>query len=257
MSTSGEARSLANTVCATYPPNVDTGNVVVTQLVNVPSGDGGTYGIDATEVTRAQYCAWLETTPSTLSQPSYCAWNDTYEPKASCIQHTEVCQTDCEDHPIVCVDWCDAYAYCQSVGKRLCGRIGGGPNDYNALSNSSQSEWYSACVSGSASNAYTYGATYDSQKCNGQDKGVGATLGVATLPNCQSGVAPYMGIYDLSGNVYEWEDSCNGTSGVNDYCRSRGGCYSSDLVRLRCDDGGASPRYDTSRGTGFRCCSDP
>jgi hypothetical protein len=35
--------------------------------------------------------------------------------------------------PITNVDWCDAYAYCAGIGKRLCGKIGGGTLDQGGL----------------------------------------------------------------------------------------------------------------------------
>jgi hypothetical protein len=53
----------------------------------------------------------------------------------------------------VCVDWCDAHAYCKPVGKRLCGKIGGGPNLYADYASASSSEWYRACSSGGS---FTY-----------------------------------------------------------------------------------------------------
>jgi len=65
---------------------------------------------------------------------------------------------------------------------------------------------------------------------------------------------------DLSGNVWEWEDSCFGYSGHSDPCRLRGGSFSSvsSDVTLRCDyDFGNVVRGDSDSVFGFRCCSDP
>ena len=54
-------------------------------------------------------------------------------------------EVDADHHPIVWVDWCDAYAYCKGVGKRLCGAIGGGPVDFHTgYADTNQSQWYRA-----------------------------------------------------------------------------------------------------------------
>jgi formylglycine-generating enzyme required for sulfatase activity len=144
------------------------------------------------------------------------------------------------------------------VGKRLCGKIGGGPNGYNDYADASLSQWYNACTSHSPTvNIYPYGTTYDAQACNGYGYS-GAyymTVAVGTLASCQSINMDYAGVYDLSGNVYEWEDSCNGT-GQSVYCRLRGGSFVAGGY-LTCADNSLRYVYrDFADGnTGFRCCS--
>jgi formylglycine-generating enzyme required for sulfatase activity len=216
----------------------------------------GGYSIDATEVTRCQYEAWLATSPSTSGQVSACTWNSTYEPSCEWPPGTK------GDHPVVCVDWCDAYAYCKAVGKRLCGKISGGMNGYDDYANASTSQWYAACSSGGV-NDFPYGDTYSGTACNGDDAGHGTTVPVASKSGCQSSMSGYAGVHDLSGNVWEWEDSCNGNSGNSDNCRLRGGSFSDYVGNdgvLRCDydsfdDGYVRDfQYD---GVGFRCCSSP
>jgi len=84
-------------------------------MVELPEG----FCIDTTEVTRSQYEVWLATSPSTSGQISDCTCNDSYE--SSCPWGDPEWPPGSQgDHPVVCVDWCDAYAYCQAVGKHLC-----------------------------------------------------------------------------------------------------------------------------------------
>jgi sulfatase modifying factor 1 len=166
----------------------------------------------------------------------------------------------CDNHPQVCVDWCDAYAYCQAVGKRLCGKIGGGPNGYDDLANASLSQWYNACTSHGA-NLYPYGNIFDGQACNGfyYTGGDLITIPVGSLGSCQATVLGYQGVFDLSGNVREWEDSCDGAGQLAN-CRIRGGSYASsngDGSDMSCSGYGYEySNFDyATTSVGFRCCS--
>jgi formylglycine-generating enzyme len=222
----------------------------VAKLVTVGTASGPKFGIDATEVTFGQYSAWLAINPALPSSADAdCGWKatGTYAPDPRCVQQYP-------GNPINCVDWCDAYYYCQTVGKRLCGKIGGGPNAFGDYASASLSQWYNACTSGGV-NQYSDGGNAN---CNGQDywtqlhSGTPQVSGVGTFRGCTSSVAGYTGVYDLSGNVWEWEDSCDG-NGQSSSCRHRGGAFNVAGAALRCDYNESMPRSST--GSGFRCCS--
>jgi len=235
-------------------------------MVKLPLG----YCIDSTEVTQGQYQAWLNNNPSPLNQASVCSWNTSFTPTCNWTPTTTA------NYPVVCVDWCDAYAYCVGVGKRLCGKIGGGSNGYNDYANASLSQWYAACTSNGtySSTGYPYGNTYQASYCNGYNANKGAPVAVATMLQCQSTISSYAGVYDLSGNVFEWEDSCNGATGQTDDCLLRGGGYGDGGADLECGftldvftrSYGAdlecgftldvfTRSYGADNGIGFRCCS--
>jgi formylglycine-generating enzyme required for sulfatase activity len=173
---------------------------------------------------------------------------------------SDVCQgSACGAHPQVCVDWCDAYSYCKGVGKRLCGSIFGGPVVEQADTSSTWvDQWYIACVSGKAKNPFVYGAAYDPDRCNGYEHwhdGQATTVAVGSMPGCQSGVPGYAGVYDLSGNVWEWEDAC-----WNESCAIRGGSFFLKVepaLGLNCHHIASADRDGPFSYVGFRCCSAP
>lgn len=77
---------------------------------------------------------------------------------------------------------------------------------------------------------------------------------MGSKPTCEGG---HPGLFDLSGNVLEWEDSCNETAGSQDLCRYRGGSFLDDASSLACGDGsGVGDRSFKGAGVGFRCCGD-
>jgi hypothetical protein len=235
-------------------------SLCVAKLVTVGAA-GATFGIDATEVTRGQYATWLATGPAvSVQDPTSCSGNLTFEPNAKCMtSYAEICKgAACHNHPHVCVDWCDAYSYCKAVGKRLCGRRGGATNPFDQYAQAAMSQWYAACSSG-GTNTYPYGNTYLPQACNVKDywnaKGVQyTTTPVASMANCQAS-GDYAGVYDLSGDVIEWEDSCS-ADGFVASCRARGGNFNTSSGALSCGDPHQLERgADYFTGVGFRCCT--
>jgi formylglycine-generating enzyme required for sulfatase activity len=223
----------------------------------------GLFCIDSTEVTQAQYRQFLDAKPALDGQPPECSWNKTYAPPAPggwCPFGAWVPDQH-PNYPAVCVDWCDAYAYCRWAGKRLCGKVGGGPNPYSRADDPTSSQWFRACTSAGA-NPYTYGTSYDPMACNGDQRagcaknGYCHALDVGSLATCQSSVSGFAGVFDLNGNVEEWEDSCNGSLGQADLCLPRGGSAGSDVQSLLCGTNGehGNTRNYLAEGIGFRCC---
>jgi len=177
---------------------------------------------------------------------------------------TNVCSTpkNCDHHPVVCVDFCDAKAYCSFIGKRLCGLIGGEQVDWNSdLADVTKSQWYRACSSGQGY-AYPYGNTPSDANCNGREYWAPTysytTTEVGKLSTCTSSTSGFGGVYDLSGNVREFEDGVH--SVWSSYYYVRGGAFSNETNAIQCDDSYtfyATGNLDhTANDTGFRCCSD-
>jgi formylglycine-generating enzyme required for sulfatase activity len=215
-------------------------------MVEVPSPAGGTYCIDSTEVTNAQYASFLTAAYPTSGQDAWCSWNTSYVPGDTWPATGE------DDYPVDNVDWCDAYAFCKWAGKRLCGKIGGGANAPADSADATKSEWYAACSAGGTM-TYPYGNTYSATACNGYGYGGGAPIAVGSeAGGCVGG---YGGIHDMSGNVLEWEDSCDGTTGQNDTCLLRGGDPFSSAIVLSCGVAAGDSRSGKYH-LGFRCCGD-
>lgn len=211
--------------------------------------------IDATEVTREQYAAWLAQNPNPSNQTGQCTGNTDFHPTPGCMSSAK-CSTDCDRHPQECVDWCDAVAYCKAQNKRLCGKLGSGAVDYTAANDPLQSQWFAAC-SANGVNAYVYGADSVAGVCNAENAFATTTV-VGSLPGCQSPTSGYEGVFDLSGNVSEWEDCCDTNAQV---CRTRGGGLStaptSHAVECQSRDFLSFSFLHVDNETGFRCCSDP
>jgi sulfatase modifying factor 1 len=207
--------------------------------------------MDSTEVTVADYTAFLAAKAGdTSGQPAECSsWNTSLVP----YMWPPAGATNL---PVEYANWCQAYMYCAWAGKHLCGSLDGGAVDPAAWADQTQSEWYNACThNGDGLHAYPYGNTYEANACNGMDNGVNAE--VASVSSCVGG---YPGLFDLSGNLYEWENSCaeptdGAAPGPDDYCHIRGGSFSDDANNLRCDNSTSVNRRGPSVNVGIRCCS--
>jgi hypothetical protein len=215
----------------------------------------GAYCIDKFEATNAQYAQFMAERGSDYSgQPAYCAWNTSYRPASGWPY-----SNGRDHHPVVAVDWCDAAAFCKWAGKRLCGKIGGGSNPVGRFGDPAASEWYRAC-SRAGTQIYPYGNTYVAATCQGEDRAGsknGTTVAVGTLAACVGG---YAGIMDMSGNAFEWEDSCTDYVGPADRCRPRGGSFVASPSFMGC----AADLLDSTtarnvgyRDVGIRCCYGP
>lgn len=215
--------------------------------------------VDSTEVTNAQYAAFLASKGSdTSGQSAECAWNTEYTPRTTEGMGCKPSTFDPggkPDHPVRCADWCDAHAYCKWAGKRLCGGLAGGP----AIDTLQQ--WYVAC---SKSGAYEYGCAGNlcnvAVECVTNDyDGVPGYLALTDEPKavasaftCEGG---YSGLYDMNGNLWEWEDSCTGTSGAADACSVRGGSFADTATKCLSGYNDARDGSNIGARIGFRCCS--
>jgi formylglycine-generating enzyme required for sulfatase activity len=204
---------------------------------------GAAFCIDATEVTNGEYASFLGAGASPSgSLPDGCGNHD-FQPSQGWPA-----PAGATNEPVTWVDWCDALAYCAWAGESLCGQPGGGGLD--PTSDPATGEWYFAC-SGQAGNTYPYGASYMSGVCNDD---AGGPVVVGSRARCVGG---YAGLFDMSGNVAEWENACSGDGSGSDTCSVRGGSFASSSVaqQLACGARQLVPRTSTAANIGFRCCS--
>jgi formylglycine-generating enzyme len=234
------------------------------------------YQIDITEVTAKQY--------------------------AHCVDHQgcqQVTDADCEGsdqggtnylkpgkhhHPMNCVPWKRAQAYCQWAEKRLCTEA-----EWEKAARGGCDIWQDDCKEQSP--MYPWGDGYpscDLADYSGCPPDINGTSPVGSRPE---GASPY-GLYDMAGNVYEltadWyshdyycmgPDADTTSSGGAHMCEEfsaphpeasdnpkgpaegvvkvvRGGCWktlAADMLTVYRRDPGSSG----STAMGFRCCSNP
>ncbi|MFO0554070.1 MAG: SUMF1/EgtB/PvdO family nonheme iron enzyme [Polyangiaceae bacterium] len=191
--------------------------------------------IDSTEVTNGDYAAFLIAAPSEI--PAGC--------DGGTLQPTEPMTPD--DLPVAGVDWCAAQRYCLWAGKRLCGALDASAT-FEQATDATKNEWYDAC-----STAGTQDYPFDGdpvENCNVASK-LGVRAPVASMTACRGGYdAP---IFDLIGNVEEWEDWCE-SSAPDALCLMHSGSY--DDTAFDCARTSTLGRRETYPKLGFRCCAD-
>jgi formylglycine-generating enzyme required for sulfatase activity len=197
--------------------------------------------IDSTEVTETHYRAFLDSAPNPSLQPSMCSWNTTFVPTTVTFSNP--------NHPIAKTDWCDALAFCTWAGKRLCGNVAdGGPLSVADAVDPQKDEWMIACTR-LGTRAYVYGATYQPRACNDWSVDAGAAADVGTFPKCEGG---YPGLFDMNGNVTEWDNACDVQPGGGRNCVDRGASW---LADGHCGYASADDWTNTSSDWGIRCCA--
>lgn len=237
------------------PPQADAGPTFDGSTSDCPGTAGpkgvrvGTYCIDATEVTRGQYKAFVDANPLPLPSAPSCALNSSYVPRSDWPAAPSE-----QDRPVMGVDWCDAHDFCVWAGKRLCGKIGAGPVAPDDAQNAKVDQWFAACSKAGA-RSFPYEGAYDASSCNGADSTPAdkRVRDVATYARCEGG---YPGVFDMSGNVWEWVDACNADAAdlATTACRIRGGDFNERASAMGCGASVSQPRIGPGR-FGFRCCA--
>jgi formylglycine-generating enzyme required for sulfatase activity len=224
--------------------------------VRIATG-GGTYCIDSTEVSNAQYQDFLsavQASPSIAKRAPGCDPQTDFTPVNMAGMPQWPPAPGMDIFPVTQVNWCQAYSYCAWAGKRLCGRIGGGSlAEGQSESDATQSQWFNACSDGGAL-TYPYGNVFDESICGGQGPAAGSfLLPVGKQASCVGG---YAGIHDMSGNVWEWADNCNGTSYPSSTCHVYGGAYDATPMELTCRSFRTWNMNAGAGNIGVRCCAD-
>lgn len=155
----------------------------------------------------------------------------------ACTETTTYKKPGKEDHPMVCIDFNQAEAYCQFRGKRL-------PAD---------EEWEWAGRGGAEGRLYSWGNDKPAdQTCW---SGKGARTGTCPV-NAHPGTATPDGLLGMSGNVFEWTTSKTDSRGKDRV--GRGGSWRDGLANLL--QVGRPGRFEVTYRCGFlgvRCAVEP
>ncbi len=216
--------------------------------------DVGSFCVDSTDVTQKQYDDFLKdqaTNPT--QQVGACTGNPLDNVgKGLCSSLYDPAATP--TLPVGCVDWCDAWAFCAWAGKRLCGKLGGGPMHSGEVTQAHNSEWAHVCTQG-GSTEYPWGNA-SASNCNFGPCPVGTTCvePVASNQKCTGATSPFNGVFDLLGNQGEWVEACD-TQPPWPGCYAVGGTHHG--TQTTCFEARAKvPYLSDRRELGIRCCAD-
>jgi formylglycine-generating enzyme required for sulfatase activity len=192
--------------------------------------------LDVIEVTVADYAACVKRggcTPAfaTADHPGI-----TDAQRAAAGKFCNEDKPDRQDHPVNCVDWSQAKAYCTSRGERL-------PTDL---------EWEWAARGEERATTYPWGdAALADQACwNGGNVVSGARRSTCRVASHPLGDNP-QGIHDLSGNVWEWVEDGGETADLRVH---RGGSWALQKPELlAADSRGQAESTVRQSSVGFRC----
>jgi formylglycine-generating enzyme required for sulfatase activity len=205
------------------------------EMVELP---GGTYTTAASGASVAVAPFLLDVTEVTVAAYTACvtAGKCSERGLASCGRSANYGKPERGDHPVNCVDWMQAQAYCAAIGKRL-------PSD---------DEWEWAARGAARGTPYPWGgAAASTQVCwdgEGNDRGKGNRSDTCAVGSFPGGDSP-QGLKDLAGNVWEWTAAASGGERGN-----RGGSWmTSDPRQLSTARRAWDDRSFQHTSLGFRC----
>lgn len=202
------------------------------------------FGIDRVPVTNAQYARFLDAVEAYGDEN----WRHPLQParKSHIPQYWHCSDWNGAEHPVVGVDWWDAYAYAKWAGKSLPTEV----------------QWEVAAA-GPAAHTYPWGDAWDEARCNSRERWgrkywrEGRTSAVGAH---QDG-ASWCGALDMAGNVWEWTavrfgdspehaDMFDGDGTI----AIRGGSFRRAALDQRCVARDESEADCRGPNNGFRCC---
>jgi formylglycine-generating enzyme required for sulfatase activity len=189
--------------------------------------------LDVTEVPVRTYRECVEAGVCSAAAEAFFA-NITPEQREQNSRYCNARLAGRDDHPINCVDWSQAQAYCDWRGKRL----------------PSLDEWYFAASSGGTAR-YPWGEDAPADQVCWSGLTDRLQGGQGTCP-VRSGAPSPAGLFQLTGNVREWVVDCRGLS-----CDARyvaGGKWLSKLAdEVSSSSWATVPTATRAHLTGFRC----
>ncbi len=204
-------------------------------MAKLPSGElapgkaVGPFCLDVTEVTVKAYAACVKSGKCTAPGASGNWAATSAEDKKLRNQSCNGARADRQDHPVNCVDWSQADAYCKSRGKRLPTEV--------------ELEW--AARGGASKWKDPWGfQSPDVQLCWSSFTKRTGTCPVGSYPKG----ANQWGVQDLAGNVREWTDTSAGPDRV--HC---GGDWTDKGELFALGYCGHAPKTARSGFVGFRC----
>ena len=198
------------------------------------------FHIDQHEVTNSEYAAFLDY----LSVTGDLTFDHPQQPESKAghvpLNWNELSKAR-PNHPVVGVDWYDAFAYAQWRGKRL----------------PTEREWEKG-ARGADGRKYPWGNAWQDRVANAPPAVAGTS---AELPRDVAPVGSFprsnspLGCADMAGNAREWVQPESSTS--TDNAPTRGGSFMDPIIACSATYRLLMSRQSRDRATGFRCAMDP